>query len=181
MTDPISAWHAEHAYFARLLRLLRHELDALHAGQDPNYELLADVVGYLREYSDRVHHPREDIAFARLARHCPDLERVLSRLHQEHRVIATAGGELLALVETAHVGEVVPRARIEAAAATYLVYYENHIATEEHEVLSRAAAALTADDWEAVRAGVPGIPDPVFGRDPQDRYKALRRRIAQEA
>jgi hemerythrin-like domain-containing protein len=181
MTDPIAAWHAEHAYFSQLLRVLRREVDAFHAGADPNYDLMVDILGYLREYSDRVHHPREDIAFARLARYCPDLALVLSRLQQEHRVIATAGAELLSLIEAALAGEVVPRERVEAAAATYLVYYESHIAREESEILSRAARELSSADWEAVRAGVPSIPDPVFGRDPQDRFKVLRRQIAQES
>ena len=69
MTDPVAAWHTEHAYFAQLLRLLRREIDVIHAGEDPNYELMVDILSYLHEYADRVHHPREDVAFARLARH----------------------------------------------------------------------------------------------------------------
>jgi hemerythrin-like domain-containing protein len=181
VTDPVAAWHAEHAYFSQLLRLLRREVDAFHAGGDPNYDLVADILGYLREYSDRVHHAREDVAFARLARHCPDLALVLSRLQQEHRVIATAGAELSLQLDAARDGEIVPRERIEASAATYLAYYESHIAKEEHDILSRAARELTPADWEAVRVAVPSIPDPVFGRDPPDRFKALRRRIAQES
>jgi hemerythrin-like domain-containing protein len=181
VTDPIAAWHTEHAYFAQLLRLLRKEIDVFHAGGEPNYELMVDVLRYLREYSDRVHHPREDIAFARLARHCPDLRLVLSRLQQEHRVIAAAGVELLAKIEAVVGGEVVPREHVEAAAATYLVYYESHLAKEEAEVLDRARAHLTPTDWDAVRSGITALPDPLFGRDPQERFRGLRRQIARES
>ena len=138
VTDPVAAWHTEHAYFAQLLRLLRREIDVIHAGEDPNYELMVDILSYLHEYADRVHHPREDVAFARLARHCPDMKVVLGRLEQEHRVIETAGIELLSRIEAAVGGEVVPREKIEAAAATFLVYYESHLAREESEVLARA-------------------------------------------
>jgi hemerythrin-like domain-containing protein len=49
----------------------------------------------------------------------------------------------------------VPRSELEVALATYLVYYGNHIAKEEEDVLSRAAQHLTAEDWQAVRAAVP--------------------------
>ena len=181
MSDPTADWHAEHAYFAQLLRLLRKELDQFHDGGDPNYELWVDVLRYLREYSDRVHHPREDIAFERLARHVPNLRLVLSRLQQEHRVIASAGEELLAMIEAVAGGAIVPRSRVEAAAATYLVYYESHLAKEESEVLGRARTHLTPADWEAVRTGVAALPDPVFGKDPQERFKELRRQIAREA
>jgi hemerythrin-like domain-containing protein len=179
--DPIAAWREEHAYFSRLLRLLRDQLDVFHVAGEPNYALMQDIVSYLREYGDRVHHPREDVAFARLARHCPEIELVLSRLQQEHRVIAHAGDALSALITSALEDAVVPRERVEAAAATYLVYYENHIATEENAILPRAARHLTADDWEAARAAAPAVPDPLFGAGSQGRFRELRRRIAQES
>lgn len=181
MVDPIAAWHEEHAYFRRLLRLLRKELDVFHAGGDPNYALMQDVVSYLRDYGDRCHHPREDVAFERLARHCPDLELVLARLQQEHRVIAHAGEALLAHITSALEGVIQPREQLQAAAATYLVYYENHIGSEENAVLPRAARHLTAEDWQAVRTAVPGVADPLFGPDPQQRFRQLRHQIEQEA
>ena len=181
MADPIAAWHAEHAYFAGLLRLLRREIDVFRTGAEPNYELMVDILRYLREYSDCVHHPREDIAFARLARHCPDLENVLAGLMQEHRVIAGAGEELLARIEAVVAGEIAPRERLEAAAATYLVYYESHLAKEESEVLGRARAHLTPADWDAVRTGVPAMADPLFGDGPQQRFRNLRHQIAVES
>jgi branched-chain amino acid transport system ATP-binding protein len=67
------------------------------------------------------------------------------------------------------------------AAATYLVYYGNHIAKEEELVLPRAADVLTAADWKAVRSAVKPAPDPLFGERPEARFKALRRRIAAAA
>jgi len=181
MTDPIAAWHAEHVYFKRLLDLLHKQVDVFSTGQRPNYELMLDILHYLRHYTDQFHHPREDVAFARLARHCPDMKLTLDRLTQEHRVIARAGTTLLKYLEEATAEAVIPLAEIEVAAATYLVYYGNHIAREEEDVLSRAAQVLTADDWEAVRAAVPVGHDPLFGDHPEERYREVRRQIALEA
>jgi len=174
---PAAAWHAEHAYFGRLLELLQREIDVFHGGERPNYELMLDVISYLRDYGDSVHHLREDVAFARLARRCPDLSSALARLGQEHRIIARAGAALAKLLREAVGGALVPRAEIEVAAATYLVYYGNHIAKEEEDVLPRAAQALEAADWQAVAAAVPAAGDPLFA----ERYRALRREIALEA
>ena len=67
------------------------------------------------------------------------------------------------------------------ALATYLVYYGNHIAKEEEEVLTRAAKVLTEEDWKAVKDAAPAGRDPVFGDKPEERYKELRRQIAREA
>ena len=179
--DPIAAWHEEHVYFNQLLHLLQREVDVFHRAGRPNYELMSDVVSYLREYGDQAHHPREDAAFERLAQRCPDMELALARLKQEHRVIAQAGEVLQRQIEAILGGAVVPRAEVEVAAATYLVYYGNHIAKEEEDVLKRAALHLTDADWEAVKNAVPMLRDPLFGKQTQERYRELRRQIALEA
>jgi hemerythrin-like domain-containing protein len=181
MADPIAAWHAEHAYFNRLLDLLHRQVDVFPKGGEPNYMLMLDIISYLREYSDQYHHPREDVAFARMAARCPALELVFARLQQEHGVIAHAGETLRNHIEAVLGGTIVPLAKIEAAAATYLVYYGNHIAKEEEDVLPRAAQVLAPEDWEAVRAAVPPAHDPLFGDHPEERYRQLRRQIALEA
>src|SRR3954465_4920229 len=180
MSGPLAIWHTEHVYFRRLLELLQQELDKFHRGERPNYELMLDIVGYLREYTDHFHHPREDVAFARLAERCPELNLVLARLMQEHRVIARAGETLRQHLEAILAGVMVERAEVEVAAATYLVYYGNHIAKEDELVLERASKSLTPEDWQAVKNAVAPQPDPLFGEQPEARYKALRRQIAAE-
>jgi hemerythrin-like domain-containing protein len=180
MPMPIQAWHAEHAYFSRLLDLLQRQVDLFHGGQRPGYELMLDIITYLREYSDRFHHPREDVAFECLARRAPDMRLVLARLCQEHRVIALAGEKLARLLDAVLDEALVTRSEVETAAATYLVYYRNHIAREEDGVLERAAELLTAEDWESVRRAVPAEPDSARA-DPDQRYRELRRHIALEA
>jgi hemerythrin-like domain-containing protein len=181
MNDAVKHWHTEHMYFKQLLDRLQKELDVFAAGERPNYELMLDILTYLREFSDRIHHPREDVAFACLARRFPDIELVLARLQQEHRVIAHAGETLRNHLAAILDGAIVPRAEVEAAAGTYLVYYQSHIAREEEAILTRAAAALGREDWEAVRKAVPHAEDPLFGPNPGERFRQLRRQIALEA
>jgi hemerythrin-like domain-containing protein len=179
MTGPLAMWHTEHVYFRRLLELLQRELDKFHqAVERPNYEVMLDVIAYLRDFSDQFHHPREDVAFARLAERCPDLKLDLARLAQEHRVIARAGETLRKHLEAILSGALIQRAEVEVAAATYLVYYGNHLAKEDELVLERAEKALTVEDWQAVKGAVASGPDPLFGERPQERYRALRREIA---
>jgi hemerythrin-like domain-containing protein len=181
MADLISTWHAEHFYFRRLLGLLHKQVDVFHTGERPNYELMLDIVSYLRDYTDQIHHPREDVAFTRLAKYRPDLALVLERLNQEHRVIAHAGETLRRLLQEIIGGAIIPRAEVEMAAATYLVYYGNHIAKEEEDILSRAAQELTKEDWEEVRSAIPPVSDPLAHGSVAERYRELRRQIAMEA
>lgn len=177
--NPIAAWHEEHVYFNQLLALLQREVLVFHTGSRPNYELMSDIVAYLRDYGDQFHHPREDVAFERLAKRVPGVELALARLAQEHRVIAHAGAKLLVQIDAILGDAIVARGELEVAAATYLVYYGNHLAKEEEDVLPLAAKHLTPEDWNAVQAAVPAG-DPLVIADAK-RYRELRRRIAAEA
>ncbi|MBI4194740.1 MAG: hemerythrin domain-containing protein [Betaproteobacteria bacterium] len=180
MIDQVAAWHQEHVRFSQLLDLLDKEVAVFHEGGEPNYELMRDIVFYLRHYSDRFHHPREDVAFARLAERDPDLRVAINRLVQEHQVIAVAGEELLHRLDDIEANAVVSRKAVESAAATYLVYYRHHIATEEKDVLPRAEKLLTREDWKAVASAVPNGADPLFGDKVEARYDELRRQVMRE-
>jgi len=179
--DPIGAWHAEHKRFARLLDVFERQMMAFHAGEHPDYELMRDIVHYLHHYADRYHHPREDVAFARLIERDRAVEPGVKRLLQEHRVIGAAGEVLLKYLDDILADAVLERVTVEAAAATYLVYYRHHLGVEEESVLPRAAQLLTREDWAAVAAAVPSGPDPLFGDDVGARYRDLRERIIHEA
>ncbi|MGH8648852.1 MAG: hemerythrin domain-containing protein, partial [Burkholderiales bacterium] len=171
MADPVAVWHSEHLRFASLLDFIEQQMTAFHLGQDPDYDLLRDVVYYLHPYADRYHHPREDAAFARLLRRDPALGFPINRLLQEHRVLEAAGKTLLEYLGDILEDAVIPRGTVEAAAATYLLYYRNHLAVEENEVLPLASRTLKPDDWAAVAATVPAVPDPLFGDDVGERYR----------
>lgn len=168
MSDPIAAWHADHVRFTRLLDDLEAEVARFHEGGSPDYERMRDIVLWLRHYADGVHHPREDAAFERMARRDPSLALQVNRLRQEHRVIGNAGEALLERLESAANDGYAPRAELEAAAATFLVYYRNHLRSEETNILPRAAGLLGEADWAAVAAVVP----PKSGRAAQALHAA---------
>jgi len=178
MSDTIDLWHAQHRHFSRLLDILEQQVVAFHDDDGPNYELMRDVVSYLRYFPDRYHHPREDVAFARLAKRDAELKSLIDGLLQEHRVIAAAGTELLKYLELVVDDVVVERAKVEAAAATYLVYYRRHLALEDRDIVPRAEQLLTPQDWEAVLDAIPAGSDPLFGEEFEPRYRELRRQIA---
>lgn len=181
MNDPISAWHAEHAYFSHLLDLLDHELDVFHSGARPNYELAQDIITYLRDYGDQCHHPGEDRVFERLAKRCPDLALVVARLRQQHRIIALSGEALLAQIGSILDDAVLPRAQLEAALATYLVYYRSHIAQEDALIVERAAQELDPQDWEAAQYVAAPARGASLAHGSTERFRELRRQIALEA
>jgi hemerythrin-like domain-containing protein len=181
MHAPITGWKAEHANFARLLDLFDRQVERFHAGEQPDYELMLDILTYLRHYPERMHHPREDAAFGRLVRHDESLAPLVNRFMQEHRVIMQIGRQVQELIEAITGDEFVERAAVEAACATFLVYYRHHLSGEDDLIIPLAGKHLTAEDWKAVGAAVAATGDPLFGAQVDERYRELRDRIEAEA
>lgn len=181
MKDPIAGWRAEHEDFSRLLDLFDREVRRLHAEGEPDYALMTVILTYLRHFPERQHHPREDVAFERLVAHDASLTPLIGRFLQEHRVISSAAEAVHDMLGSVQVGAVVPRDRMEAVCAQFLVYYRHHIRGEDDLVVPLAAQLLTADDWKAVDAAVAERLDPLFGAAVEERYRELRRQIDLEA
>lgn len=178
MSDVLARWDAEHAQFAQLLDVLDEQVAEFQRGEAPVFGLMLDIVSYLREYADQVHHPREDAAFARLVVHDPALRLPINRLLQEHRAITIAGDEFVACLNEVIVGNVLMRAAVEACGAQYLTYYRYHLATEDREILPRAASLFGPADWHFVGGAVAAVPDPLFGDAPEASFRELRDYLA---
>ncbi len=181
MSDSIAYWHTEHSNFAHLLDVFERSLAAFGADAPPDYELMLDIVEYLRHFPDRYHHPREDAAFAHLEKHAPKLAPVLARLRTEHHLIAQAGDRLRAMLAAAAEDALVSRQEIEKTAHDYLAAYRQHIADEETGVMPQAGALLSEADWADVARAVPSGIDPLFGAKADEAYRELRRKIALES
>lgn len=66
MTDSIARLREEHIKFNGLLDLLERQLELFHRGDAPNYQLMLDIMYYMTHYPDVFHHPKEDLAFAKV-------------------------------------------------------------------------------------------------------------------
>ena len=56
----------DHKHLALVLDLLDTLLDLFHEGQEPDYELICEMLEYMENYEDQVHHPSEDLIFERM-------------------------------------------------------------------------------------------------------------------
>jgi hemerythrin-like domain-containing protein len=53
----------DHRNMALLLDLLDAQIDRLSASEEPDYDLVRDIMLYMTEYPGVVHHPMEDIVY----------------------------------------------------------------------------------------------------------------------
>jgi len=179
MKSQVNVWKREHGNFKRLLEVLEAQISLFHESARPDYDLMLDIIYYLRHYADRFHHPKEDAATGRLVERDPSAHAIVRKLAWEHEIIATSGIKLLEKLDAVLSGALVAREEVEASAATYVAYYRQHMTREEREMFPRAGRKLRKEDWAAVEAAVPGTRDPLFGDDVEERYRRLYQHIVE--
>src|SRR5271157_3345517 len=181
MSDPIASWHAEHANFATLLNLLEGQLDLFHKGESPDYDLMLDIMFYMTHYSDAMHHPREDLALARIMERDLKAAPIVDALALQHVRLKECGSSLVRALEDIVNGSITSRGHVEVPGRAYVTEFRTHMQTEESAILPLAAKVLRARDWAAIDAVIRHVDDPLFGAKGEERYAALRRQIAREA
>jgi hemerythrin-like domain-containing protein len=136
---------------------------------------------YMTHYSDVLHHPKEDLVFAKVQEREAQVARTVEELAHQHERLKHIGESLVRQLEDVLNGTVVSRAEIEGTARDYVGTLRGHMRIEESEILPLAAKHLTARDWSAIHKQIGSIEDPLFGRHPEARYAELHRQIARHA
>jgi hemerythrin-like domain-containing protein len=181
MPDTLAQWHAEHVNFAKLINLLETQLDRFHDDDSPNYELMLDIMFYMTHYPDVLHHPREDLAFARIKEREKSAGPTVDELTKQHTQLRHLGYDLVHGLSDVVNGSISSRESIETPGRAYVASFRSHMRIEEREILPMAAKLLEARDWAAIKSEVAHIDDPLFGKIAEKRYAALHQQIARQA
>jgi len=173
---------AEHDVLAAMLRTLPLLLAAQReAGLPPDFGALRAMLFYVDEFPERLHHQKEsELLFPRLRARDPLLRAVLDELEADHAQGERAIRELQhSLLAWEQMGEA-RRGKFEQQLGVYAARYLRHMKREETEVLPRAAALFTPDDWAELDEAFGSHQDPLAPRPGQAvdaAYAPLRERI----
>lgn len=181
MQYTLMLWHADHVNFGRLLAMLERELERLDHTGTPDYQLMLDILYYIEHYSDALHHPKEDLVFARVGARNADVAELVAALSRQHVDLREMNEALQREFEDVVNGSIVSRAHILARGKSYIGAFREHMRTEETRILPLADRVLTGRDWDEVNETMADFEDPLFGARVQERYFALRQHINRHA
>lgn len=163
-----------HRNMERVLTLIRLQVDSLQDGKDAEgFMLLANAVGYMRNYPGVIHHPVEELIFGKLVEHAPETRTVCARLHDQHQVFRRREAALLRRIRSAQSGDAEACRQVKRIGASYCMEHSNHIRSEEVEVFPQAAELFDAADWDDISAQSRLIIDPVLERSELKQYDNL--------
>ncbi|MBW3697090.1 hemerythrin domain-containing protein [Vibrio sp. T187] len=167
----------EHGYMVRLLAILKQKLAQLNSEQSINYSLVKEVVSYLTNHSETVHHPKEDIIYHHYLKKYGDLKSI-DNLELEHQTLAEHTAQFLAVVEMILQDAVVPQEVFIEKLERFIQLQKQHLELEERFVLPLIIESFTIEDWQEVESQwMQPEDDPVFGETIADQYKQLAQRV----
>ncbi len=180
MSQVIAALERDHANIAKLLDILESEILAIEVGKTPDYPLMRDIMRYMAQYSDRFHHPKEDLIFAQLLKRDPRVRADVGDLIEEHVVTRLVGQEFARLLHEPGVDSVDVREQLGTSGSAYIHALREHMLKEEGKLFPLAREALTNSDWQVIDEAVKAINDPLFDDMSADDYQRLYRLIAEQ-
>ncbi len=173
----IDELRTDHRNMVLLLDLVEAETGRVAAGSEPDYELLENIMTYVADYPDAVHHPREDRLYRHLKSRHPDIDQTLQRVESDHEKLEAAGARLREKIKTLAAGFAQPpdRDAVMRNLQTYATNLRRHMYWEEQELFmladqighERVAKDITSTEGD----------DPMFGRKVEKRFRRLLNRI----
>ncbi|MBK1617068.1 cation-binding protein [Lamprobacter modestohalophilus] len=183
MNELLQRLDQDHRRLEQLLGLLEGLLDEFRDGLEPDYELMCELMEYLIDYADQVHHPSEDLIFARVLAQQGPGHALLQQLMQQHQGLGQLNRRFKESLEGIVHEAVLRREDVERRGRELITQLREHLRLEDEQAFPLALACLSAADWDELLAAAPDVQDPVFGQDDPLRFRAILRQLkgSQEA
>ncbi|EIC23134.1 hypothetical protein Thi970DRAFT_00786 [Thiorhodovibrio frisius] len=174
----------DHRRFARIMALLDALVARFQGGDEPDYELMCEMLEYVVDYADQVHHPSEELIFTALRQGLgatasgPEMDPsalalAITELSDQHRQLEDTSRAFRDALEGIVHGEVLSRDAVAGQGQALIALMRSHIADEEARVFPVARTMLSADDWSRLEQQAPSAADPVFGQLDPLRFRTL--------
>jgi len=163
LTQVLAELREDHRNLRLLLDLLESESSSITVDDEPDFELLHDIMQYMTVYSDAVHHPKEDLVYDLLREHDAEWATGLEQIEPEHREIAYLGTTLRNDIEAIISGTAVTRDRLNSDLQDYVIQLRKHMRWEEDELFPMADKLASANRDASISVALFPDDDPLFG------------------
>ena len=164
----------EHRHLTALVRVLERKCRQLEHLRPADYYLMRDIIGYLHDYPDSIHHPTENRLSDRLVQEVPGMARIVEHLNTDHEAISAETEALLNRLELAIEQPTMEREKaIRKASAAFVWHQQAHMQLENGELFPAALEALSASDWDKIQSAYSQVEDPLFGGAIGKSYRRL--------
>jgi hemerythrin-like domain-containing protein len=170
----------DHRNMALVLNILDNIAELAKSGEDPDFELVDEIMRYMTVYPDAVHHPKEDLVYNELMKSRPHLVEGLDDVAADHQEIAKLGSRLRDDAEAIVAGAAVRREHFVKDASEYVYRLRQHMQWEEEDLFPRVDEMLDEESLPIDVERFQHIKDPVFELEVESGFRRLMASLKSE-
>ncbi|SDI34913.1 hemerythrin domain-containing protein [Paraburkholderia phenazinium] len=127
----------------------------------PSFVVFRSMLYYIREYPERIHHPKEEqYLFTRIRARTHEIDKVLDDLNRQHAEGEARVRDLEHELTRYELAGDWALQDFRSLVEQYASFYANHRQIEEEIILPVALRVLTAEDWVEIDAAFGANRDP---------------------
>jgi L-threonate 2-dehydrogenase len=170
---------AEHRSLAAVLDATKFLVEKIrNRRMAPDFKVLWAILHYIEAFSEKLHHPKEDLyLFAKLRARTHAADALIDELQAQHRGGEQRMQDLQVALGRYEAGAPDALDAFATAVQRFADFCWKHMALEEQEVMPLAKAHLTPSDWAEIAQAFQDNNDPLFGKDPSAQFDRLFTRI----
>jgi hemerythrin-like domain-containing protein len=169
--------HRDHEHIDRVLNLLEQQIDAFHEGQPIDFELISNVLHYMADYADQVHHRLEDQLFDPLKDRSDPIGATVRQVMGQHPHLIVRTRQFEKTAEGVIHDAVVTREEFEQQARAFIGLQREHLRLEEEKLLPMLEGLVDGAVMEAAARVLPTVEDPLFGSHRREQFLYLYQRL----
>jgi hemerythrin-like domain-containing protein len=169
----------DHRNMVLLLDTLDAETSRLIEHNEPDYELIDEIMCYMSDYPDAVHHPKEDMIYRHIHATHPEVEESLQHIEADHKALAAATLHILRELDALVPDEVPDHERLTTALQKYSQSLREHMFWEEKDLFALADTMSEDAAWVELLREYEIPQDPLFGNAVERKFRRLFNRIQQ--
>jgi len=155
----------EHRHFRELLDVMAERSRQRGKLGVGDYCLLYDIVSYLHDYPEEIHHPTEDRLFTRLLERDDSRAEEVATLRHDHENIGEETGrlqrELSAAIDDPSAAN---EKNVRKVCSEFVAHQMKHMVFENDVLFPEAIDRLQPEDWQDIEAYFAAVDDPLFGK-----------------
>lgn len=177
MTQAIQTLRSEHKTTARMLDLLERQITLFEQTEQPDYDLLKEIIDYFLTYPDLYHHPKENLILDVLRRKSPKLAAPVGDIEKEHAEISSRLHDFAHVVVKVLMEMEVSRDAFVEVARGFIDEQRQHMIKEEKVFFPAAQEALGEEDWKGIDEKISHFNDPLTATESELKFDSLRQML----
>ena len=177
MVNLLDKLHNDHKNFIKLFAFIELQLQYVKDCEVVDFENILNSIKYMKDYSDEIHHPLENIIFKYVLDRYDADQDVINQLMEEHETMPQLTERLINMLQCVVTEMPIKRDEFCDDLSSYIRIQKTHMNHEESNVYPSLYVHLNANDWQAISKEVNHVNDPLFDAPRNENYQSLFNKI----